>query len=78
MYKTMGKKKFKLTYPAYFDVDDVPVKLELIGKGENEEVVGSLANGKPYPIGKAIVDGFKITKKEYDKLAKALYGDNVV
>lgn len=68
----------EIKYPKYFNVDDVPVKLEVIGKGKDAEVVGRIANGKPYAIGKAIVDGFEITKKEYDKLAKDLYGSSVV
>lgn len=57
-------------YPQYYNVDDVPVMLKLDG----ESVVGVTANGKPYPIGKAIVDGYRITKGEYAKLAKELYG----
>lgn len=56
-------------YPQYYNVDDVPVVLELDG----DEVVGKCANGMPHPIGKAIVEGFEISKEEYKKLADELY-----
>lgn len=59
-----------IKYPRYYNVDDVPVIIELDG----DDVVGKSANGKPYAIGKAIVDGFEITEKEYKALAKELYG----
>lgn len=58
-----------IKYPRYYNVDDVPVILEL----ENNMVVGKIANGKPYQIGKAIVESHKITKAKYIKLAKDLY-----
>lgn len=67
-----AKEKTKQEYPQYYNVDDVPVVLEL---DKDDKVVGKIANGKPYAIGKAIVDGYQITKKEYDALAKQLYGD---
>lgn len=53
-----------IKYPQYYNVDDAPVILEL----EGDKIVGRLANGKPYPVGKAIVEGFEITKEEYDEL----------
>ena len=59
----------KLKYPVYYNVDDIPVVLEL----ENNIVIGKTANGSPYQIGKAIVEGYKITKAKYIKLAKDLY-----
>lgn len=59
----------RANYPQYYNVDDVPVILEL----EGDEVVGKIANGKPYPVGKAIVEGLTITKNDFDKLVKILY-----
>lgn len=59
-------------YPQYYNVDDVPVVLEL----EGEEIVGKVANGRSYSVGKAIVEGFKITKKEYLHLINTLYSTN--
>lgn len=56
----------KVNYPQYYNVDDVPVILEL----EGDEVVGKIANGKPYPVGKAIVEGFGITENEYLRLCE--------
>ena len=35
-----------MKYPRYYNVDDVPVVIELDG----EDVVGKCGNGKPYPI----------------------------
>jgi hypothetical protein len=61
------------TYPQYYNVDDVPVVLEEDG----DYVVGKVANGRPYPIGKAMVDGYQITKEEYTRLAKQLYDINI-
>ncbi len=58
-----------IKYPIYYNVDDVPVIIEEDGN----DAVGKCANGKPYPIGKAVVDGYEITKAEYVKLAKDLY-----
>lgn len=62
-----------LEYPKYYDVNDVPVVLELVG-----DVVGKSANGMPYGIGKAIVDGYLITETEYIKMAQDLYGKNFI
>lgn len=59
-----------IKYPQYYEVNDIPVILEL----EGEEVVGKSANGMPYPIGKIFVTGYKITREEYVKMAKKLYG----
>ena len=58
-----------LKLPRYYNVDDIPVIIRLDGK----DVVGLCANGKPYAIGKAIVLGYPISKKEYLELAKASY-----
>lgn len=58
-----------LQYPLYYNVDDIPVVLELDG----DYVVGKSGNSKLYPIGKAVVDGYKITEKEYMVLQKTLY-----
>lgn len=58
-----------ITYPIYYNVDDIPIKIALVG----DEVFGLCANGKPYPIGKAVVDGFEISEEEYTRLAKNLY-----
>ncbi len=63
-----------MKYPRYYNVDDVPVIIELDG----EDVVGKCGNGKPYPIGKAYAVGYEITKEKYIKLAKKLYGENFV
>lgn len=66
----MTKDKYsEIKYPRYYNVDDIPVIIELDG----EEVVGKSGNGQPYPIGKAYVDGYEITKKEYEVLVKKLY-----
>lgn len=67
-------KKEILEYPGYYDVNDIPVVLELIG----DIVVGKSANGMPYGIGKAIVNGYLITKTEYIKMAQNLYGKNFI
>ena len=56
-------------YPLYYNVDDVPIVILL----EGEEVVGKIANSMDYPIGKAVVDGYQITRQEYVALSKALY-----
>lgn len=58
-------------YPLYYNVDDVPIIIELDG----DEVIGKVGNGMPYPIGKAVVDGYKITKKEYDLLVEDKHYD---
>jgi hypothetical protein len=63
----------EIEYPVYYEVDDIPVVLELDG----DDVVGKSANGKPYAIGKAIVNGRVISKKEYKALAKELYDIDV-
>jgi len=60
----------KIKYPLYYEVDDVPIILEEDGN----DVVGHCANGQPYPIGKAIVEGHQVTRTEYNKLTKKLYG----
>lgn len=60
----------EVKYPIYYNVDDVPVVLEL----EGDKVIGKVGNGKLYPIGKAIVEGYEITKAEFDRLRKELYG----
>jgi hypothetical protein len=69
----MSAKPDPHTYPQYYNIDDVPVVLEEDG----DYVVGKVANGRPYPIGKAIVDGYQITKEEYARLAKQLYDINI-
>ena len=56
-------------YPRYYNVDDVPIVILL----ERDEVVGKIANGQPYPPGKAVVDGYQIPRQEYVALSKALY-----
>jgi len=61
---------YKVNYPIYYDVEGIPVILKL----EGNEVVGKCANGQPYAIGKAIVLGCMISKKEYIKLSKIIYG----
>lgn len=61
--------KTNTTYPKYYNVDNIPIILTLTGN----TILGRVANGKPYPIGKAIVEGFIISKAEYIKLAKSLY-----
>lgn len=74
IFKKDNMKLEDIKYPQYYNVDDVPVTLELDG----EEVIGKIANGKPYQVGKAITEGFKITKEEYITLGKELYGDTFV
>lgn len=64
------------TYPKYYIVDDIPVVLEEIQQGEETIIAGRCANGQPYQIGKAIVDGNEVTKKEYESAATELYGKN--
>jgi len=59
----------EIKYPLYYNVDNVPIVLLLKG----ETVVGKIANGRDYPIGKAIVDGYEIARDEYVALSKALY-----
>lgn len=67
-------KKEILKYPRYYNVNDVSVVLELV----EDDVVGKSANGMPYGIGKAIVDGYLITKTKYIKMAQDLYGKNFI
>lgn len=59
----------KIKYPMYYSVNELPVMLNI----ENNEVVGRAGNGKLYPIGKTIVEGYKIKKEEYMMLIKSLY-----
>jgi malate/lactate dehydrogenase len=61
-------------YPKYYNVDDIPVVLELVKEGDKEIVKGKCGNGQPYAIGKAMVDGNPITKDEYEQLSVELYG----
>lgn len=68
----MNMKFEEIIYPQYYDVNDIPVVLKLDG----DDVVGKSANGMPYSIGKAIIEGINISKAEYDKMAKDLYGEN--
>ena len=57
------KFKHKNKYPEYYCVDfDIFVKL--VKKGN--KIAGYNHLGNPYPIGKAIVDGQKITKQEFE------------
>ena len=58
-----------IKYPIYYNVDDIPVIIAEYG----HEVYGQCANGRPYPIGKAIVDGFEISEGEYKKLQQNIY-----
>lgn len=67
--RTNRMKLKNIKYPSYYNVDDVPVVLEL----EGDEVVGKIVNGKPFPVGKAIVEGYRITKDEYFRLAEDLH-----
>ncbi|OGD95497.1 hypothetical protein A3F57_03115 [Candidatus Roizmanbacteria bacterium RIFCSPHIGHO2_12_FULL_36_11] len=57
------------TYPKYYNVDDIPIIIEL----EGDEVAGYSGNGQPYPLGKAVIDGHEISRAEYLKLRKELY-----
>ena len=51
-------------YPQYYCVDfDIFVKLVKKGK----QIFGYNHLGNPYSIGKAIVDGRRITKAQYEK-----------
>lgn len=54
----------KPKYPEYYCIDfDIFVKL--VKKGS--KIAGYNHLGNPYPIGKAIVDGQRITKAQYEK-----------
>jgi len=53
-----------MKYPLYYLIDDIPIAL-IIEKGM---VVGRAMNGRLFPIGKAIVEGYQITNDEYLKL----------
>ncbi len=59
----------KIKYPIYYSVNDLPVVLNI----EKQEVVGRTGNGVPYPVGKTIVEGYKIKKGEFLKLTRNLY-----
>ncbi len=63
-----------ISYPCYYDVGDIPVILTKVKK----MVIGRCANGRPFPIGKAFVEGVPITKKEYLEMAKALYTGDII
>jgi len=62
-----------IKYPAYFNLDDVPIALEL----EGDKVVCKIANGKPFPVGKAIVGDYRITKIEVGRLPMNYYPVNI-
>jgi hypothetical protein len=58
-----------MTYPQFYLIDfEIPVRLEQRG----DSVLGFNVYDSPYPVGKIIAEGQKITKQEYDKLAKKL------
>lgn len=57
-------------YPKYYLLEgEIPVKLSL---NEAGEVEGTNHLGNPYPIGKAIVEGQKISKEEFEVRSKRL------
>lgn len=56
-------------FPKYFDVDDIPVKLYLNPKDNKVYAVNDLGN--PADMGKAIVEGRKISRAEFIRFAKA-------
>lgn len=53
-------------YPRYFEVDDIYVVLDLDG----DDVVAYTYGGRPYGIGKAIIEGREITQDEYKKAVR--------
>lgn len=63
-----------IKYPAYYNIDGLPAVLKVNGM----DVIGMTANGKPYSIGKVLTIGYQISKREYDQLAKDLYGIDIV
>ena len=55
-------------YPQYYDVNDTPVVVEYDAK--TDEVFAKTAWGADYILGKILSDGHKITKEEFDRMAK--------
>lgn len=53
--------KFTDTLPRFYLVDDIYVKVELIG----DNVVATNQLGNPYPVFKAMEEGQNITEDQY-------------
>lgn len=52
-----------MKYPSYFVIDfDIFVKIYKDG----DEVIGVNSKGSPYPVRKALVEGNKISKEEFE------------
>ena len=58
------------SYPRYFIVDDVPVKVEL--DKDNEEIFGTNYLGNPFPPYQALVEGREVDQEEFKRSSKAL------
>lgn len=54
----------KIKYPEYYCVD-FEIFVKIIKEGDQVTAHNHLGN--PYPIGKAVVDGQRITKAQYEK-----------
>ena len=56
-------------FPRYFEVEDIPVKVDI--DPNTNEMFGLNDLGNPYPPLKANTEGKPITKAEFDQLKQA-------
>lgn len=62
-------------YPKFYEVDDVPIRVDLDAK--TNEVSGKTWSGHPYPPFKALSEGSEINEAAYIEASKA-YEDHLV
>lgn len=57
------------SFPRYFIVEDIPVKVEK--DTENDEVFATNAIGNPYSPFKALVEGVEVNQEEFKRASKS-------